>query len=252
MFTVPAGVHSITITADGASGGSDSSYGYAQGGLVVATVPVTPKESLAVFVGGEGGFDEGGYNGGSPGQIKSYGAHGGGGASDVRQGGDGLQDRVVVAGGGGGLGGFGSFGAPGAGGSGGGHVGDDGLPLDQTGINASGGKGGAQRSGAEGGRAGRRGGSDCKGRHGSKGSLGDGGAGGSPCQSNAVGGGGGGGYYGGGGGGSGSSASNTSGKPGGTGGGGGSSYIEPRATIITNARGAAAPGNGRVIITWHT
>jgi hypothetical protein len=49
-FNVPTGVTEVTVTASGASG-----YPEAFGGLVRATIPVTPRESLAVFVGGEGG-----------------------------------------------------------------------------------------------------------------------------------------------------------------------------------------------------
>jgi hypothetical protein len=51
-FTVPEGVTRVTIKASGASGqGGYSSYGPgAPGGLIVATVRVTPGESLAVFV----------------------------------------------------------------------------------------------------------------------------------------------------------------------------------------------------------
>ena len=45
-FTVPPGVRHVTITAIGAP--VKSSYG----GLVKATIPVAPGESLAVFVGG--------------------------------------------------------------------------------------------------------------------------------------------------------------------------------------------------------
>jgi len=74
------------------------------GGSVKATIPVTPGEKLAIFVGGygatAGGFNGGG-TGGSTGGSGGNGG-GGGGASDVRQGGDRLANRVVVAGGGGG------------------------------------------------------------------------------------------------------------------------------------------------------
>src|SRR5579883_3460848 len=51
-FVVPPGVNSLTITADGAAGessGSGSAGG--NGGLVKATVAVTPGETLAIFVG---------------------------------------------------------------------------------------------------------------------------------------------------------------------------------------------------------
>ena len=136
VFHVPAGVKRVTITADGASGsinygsGSGGGGGAGDGGLVEATISVTPGEKLAVFVGGEGftysssgsgscsgsGSGGGGYNGGGNGQCTYGGA--GGGASDVRQHGDGLKDRVIVAGGGGGGGGtYYGYGTGGAGGS---------------------------------------------------------------------------------------------------------------------------------------
>ena len=115
-FRVPDGVTWITVLARGASGGSNSE-GSAQGrgGRVVATIPVTPGERLAVFVGGAGSQTAGGFNGGgnvnsgSQDDYLDYKGYGGGGASDVRQGGDRLSDRVVVAGGGGGQGGFDYF-----------------------------------------------------------------------------------------------------------------------------------------------
>ena len=101
LFTVPAGVETITITADGASGGGNGSYTGGRGGLVTATVAVTPHELLAVFVGGSG--SDGGFNGGGGGiGSGEYASSAGGGASDVRVGGTG--QRIVDAGGGGGVG----------------------------------------------------------------------------------------------------------------------------------------------------
>ncbi len=55
-FTVPAGVTEVTIDAYGAAGGP-SEGGAAPGGLggrATATIPVTPGEALAVYVGGLG------------------------------------------------------------------------------------------------------------------------------------------------------------------------------------------------------
>ncbi|MGA7094591.1 MAG: hypothetical protein WBX23_11205, partial [Candidatus Cybelea sp.] len=71
-FVVPKRVTQISVKASGA-GGEGGEGG--EGGLVKATIPVTPGESLAIFVGAGGGY--GGFNGGA--------IHGGGGASDVRQ-----------------------------------------------------------------------------------------------------------------------------------------------------------------------
>jgi hypothetical protein len=102
-FKVPSGVTQITVDASGAAGGSGNglrkrSVGRgALGGRVRATIAVTPKEDLAIFVGGSG-REHGGYNGGGEGAGKGYGD--GGGASDVRTGGDTLPDRIIVAGGG--------------------------------------------------------------------------------------------------------------------------------------------------------
>ncbi|MGA9019977.1 MAG: glycine-rich protein [Candidatus Cybelea sp.] len=254
-FTVPEGVTRVTIKASGASGQEEYSYGAgAPGGLIVATVRVTPGESLAVFVGSEylqysTGYNRrgfGGYNGGgNAGEgSSSYSGDGGGGASDVRQGGDGLQNRIVVAGGGGGGGtGF-------SGGSGGGKKGRSGSPPTQQGLNASGGTGGARHNGGTGGKGGVGYYDSCAGGDGADGSLGNGARGGRGVD---AGGGGGGGYYGGGGGGGGGFCYEYSGWYGGFGGGGGggSSFAEPEATHVMDKSGAAAPGNGQVIISWR-
>jgi hypothetical protein len=114
-FVVPAGVCSITVDATGAQGGLEafSSADGGPGGRTVATIPVTPGETLQIDVGGRGGDGEGasddsvsadnvvdgavsaaavfaggagGINGGGAGGSSSDGGGGGGGgASDVRQ-----------------------------------------------------------------------------------------------------------------------------------------------------------------------
>jgi hypothetical protein len=43
---------------------------------------------------------------------------------------------------------------------------------------------------------------------------------------------------------------NTSGVGGGGGGGGASSFVEATATHVRSERGAASPGNGRIVISW--
>src|SRR5262245_29496595 len=53
-FVVPADVCEITVDAIGAEGGGVTGDG-GLGGEAVATVPVTPGESLQVRVGGRGG-----------------------------------------------------------------------------------------------------------------------------------------------------------------------------------------------------
>jgi hypothetical protein len=106
-FNVPTDVTRVTVVADGASAPPSSGVD-GRGGQVKATIAVTPGETLAIFVGGGSQGPHGGYNGGAGGGYGTsscYGCgEGGGGASDLRQGGNGLGDRVVVAGGGGGAG----------------------------------------------------------------------------------------------------------------------------------------------------
>ena len=98
-YIVPTGVTTMHMELYGAGGHGDLGYG----GKVEAVLTVTPGETLNIFVGGIGAGTTGGYNGGGvPGSGLNYG--GGGGASDVRQGGAGLGDRIIVAGGGGGSG----------------------------------------------------------------------------------------------------------------------------------------------------
>ena len=185
-FVVPTGVTNIAVTASGASGGvpyPDSTAG--TGGLVRAEISVTPGERLEIYVGGSGaGGGAGGYNGGGDGGVPynsaALAAAGGGGASDVRQRGLKLADRVIVAGGGGGAGLFGGYYGSGTGGDGGrggrktGQHGGAGCCENNSG---SGGRGGTQTAGGSGGAPGDGG------AKGAPGSIGTGGAGGSGfCQ----------------------------------------------------------------------
>ena len=253
QFGVPAGVTKITITADGARGnegiGDGASGGKYDppgglGGRVTATMPVKSGEILAIFVGGSGRHR--GFNGGGRGR-EGFG-HGGG-ASDVREGGVSLGDRVVVAGGGGGGGAVGhclstscGYGMGGDGGVGGGRKGGPGGE-GQGYLHAGGGGGGTQDAGGSGGSGV---GSGCDG---AAGTLGNGGQGKRTCG--GFGGGGGGGYFGGGGGGGGgyygSSGSGYAGSGGG--GGGGSSFAEKRATDVHKFQGVRS-GDGLIIISW--
>jgi hypothetical protein len=249
-FVVPTGVTELAVAAYGAPGAG------ALGGYVQATIPVTPGEMLAIFVGGHGtpsgrhpglgGFNGGGNAGGSP----RGGGHGngGGGASDVRQGGNGLANRVVVAGGGGGNGGGGCS-TPGLGGAGGfpgGHNGSDGgEDCEGPSGGGGGGLGGTQTAGGAGGQGGY---AACSGggESGSNGALGVGGSGGvgggSLSCAGPGGGGAGGGYYGGGGGGGGADGDGAGG------GGGGSSYVEPDATNVTSVPGTTVTGS--ITLSW--
>ena len=215
-LVVPSGVTEVRVTATGAQG-----YNGGLGGTVTATIPVTPGEPLTVFVGGQGGTapsSDAGFNGGGGG------SGGGGGASDVRRGGTGLGDRIVVAGGGGGC--------P-LGGAGGGLIGgSSGQPV-------GGGGGGTQVSGGIGGW------------NGSNGTFGVGGAGGpGPDLVETYGCGGGGGHYGGGGGGGFYPNPNLPIQIGsGFSGGGGSSYSAPGVSGVVHTQGDH-PGNGQVTIAW--
>ena len=255
-FTVPAGVTHISVVARGAHGGGSPK---ANGGRVHAVIPVTPGEKLVVYVGGDASGAKGGFNGGSSGGSSAFSGqngYGGGGASDVRKGGDALSDRIVVAGGAGGEGGLANgYGCPTpTGGKGGGLTGGSGTggpaSYAQCGQGAG---GGTQSAGGSGGDGGRR----CFGSYGNagdNGALGTGGSGGSGSPSGysyvAGGGGGGGGYYGGGGGGAGCSSYSSYISDGG-GGGGGSSYVEPSATDVHIWQGwKNATSNGLVVLSW--
>jgi hypothetical protein len=228
-FTVPAGVTSVVIIAQGAQGGigGTSQSGAGLGGAVMATLGVSAGATLNIFVGGQGspgtggGSGAGGFNGGAPGGGGAL-AGGGGGASDVRIGGVALTDRVVVTGGGGGAGGA-------AVAIGGGAGGDTTGGSGGISASATGGGGGTQVAGGAGGTGFASG---------SAGVLGVGGAGGPGGI--GAGGGGGGGFFGGGGGGAGAA---------GGGGGGGSSFTTPAATGVTHQQGVRA-GNGQVTISW--
>lgn len=222
-FVVPAicGSH-ITVKCWGAQGGNGGPVGNGQGGLggyAQADVPVSPGETLYVYVGGKGqdyilSTSTGGWNGGggtnaSSDDNKRPGA--GGGASDVRKNGTTLNNRVVVAGGGGGSGGW----QPTAGGSGGGLSGNNGQNL----WGGTTGQGGSQSSGGSGANSGSFG----------QGGRGQGGSHG--------GGGGGGGWYGGGGGSI-------------DAGGGGSGYVSASGNTNTQMSTGVRSGNGLVRIVW--
>ena len=219
-WTVPAGVTSLSFTAEGAQGGSGTA-GYGVGGLggrVQGSLSVTPGQALSIYVGQMPLSNIGGFNGGGNGANNTYG-RGGGGATDIRIGGVALANRVVVAAGGGG-GGTNCFSAnQNNGGVGGGATGGDGYQCNQQ-TNYVG-FGGTQTAGGIN-----------LGGLGQTGSLGQGGNGGT-----TYGGGGGGGYYGGGGGSYG-------------GGGGGSSYA--LATLVSNiiVTSGVRTGNGELTISW--
>ena len=218
-YVVPSGTNALSVKAVGATGGNaqDTSGNYAAGGrgsVVQSTIPVTPGQTLYIYVGGNGasGDSSGGYNGGggSPATSNSDGGSGGG-ASDIRTTQGDLSSRILVAGGGGGAG-YNDGGTPSGGNGGFPDAGGGGNFEDAYyGIFAYGAGGASQTSG------GAAGASNASGYpNGSAGALGQGGSG-TVYDGYFSGGGGGGGLYGGGGG---SVAS---------GGGGGSDYLEPGA-----------------------
>ncbi len=137
-WLVPEGVTEIMVRAWGASGGHGSGPGYelnmgGRGAYVTGRVAVTPGETIYINVGGQGenaqlaDIAEGGWNGGGTGGLDTMyvgnGAGGGGGATDIRIGGNDLENRVLVAAGGGGA----SKNAPG--GAGGTTIGLDGNSV---------------------------------------------------------------------------------------------------------------------------
>ena len=82
-FTVPSGVTSLDIQAQGGNGmGYGESSTNALGAQVRTTLSVTPGDEFDIRVGGAGAWGEGGYNGGGA-TINGVGTGGGGGSSYV-------------------------------------------------------------------------------------------------------------------------------------------------------------------------
>jgi hypothetical protein len=230
-FVVPACIYSIHADMSGAEGGGNASVSAegGKGGRLETDIPVTPGQTLYIFVGGMGdATGTPGYNGGGSGfggSVSNPGS-GGGGATDIRIGGTTLNDRVAVAGGGGG---GTENGGPATGGAGGGLIGGGPSPaanpwactplVEPT--------GGTQSAGGTGGTS-----TTCA-WNGFDGSFGLGG----DSYNNYRSAGGGGGWYGGGGG------------HNGCGGAGGSSYAYPSATNVVHTQGYHN-GNGIVILTY--
>jgi len=115
-FRAPIGVDSVEVMACGAEGGTGVPVGdgfdivFARAGLgaeVAGEITVSHWQKLNVRVGGQGG-EVAGFNGGGTSvfdPLFQVEGQGGGGASDVRVGGNTLRSRAIVAGGGGGGGG---------------------------------------------------------------------------------------------------------------------------------------------------
>jgi hypothetical protein len=246
-FTVPACVTQVNIQCWAAQGGNCSSSWNGTGGLggyAAGDLQVSPGQTIYIYVGGQGeGFplgtgnggnyrwDMGGWNGGGIG----FTAGGGGGASDVRVGGQSLGDRVIVAGGGGGAPLVNNLSGAG-GGAGGGLTGSAGCNGEQDCSLETGGGGGTQSAGGSAGFSNA-------GIFATAGSLGIGGDAGNCHGDMSYSGGGGGGYYGGGGGGG-----VICGSGYGAGGGGGSSYTG--GVLNGTTQSGIRSGNGQITITW--
>jgi hypothetical protein len=249
-WVVPAGVTTVSIESWGAEGGRRSTAAPRRyGGYVKGDLSVTPGETLRIHVGQRPnvGSNQGGWNGGGLGGVhlntSGFNGMGGGGASDVRQGGTALSNRVIVAGGAGGTSSKDEYADDNEGVRRGGHGGaNTGERGDASASNITGGYGGTQSAG---------------GSH--DGDLGTGGGGNPGSLSDQAGsfvhvgsgGGGGGGYYGGGGGGAGVVQQPFPGFYTGTngrGGGGGSNYVGG-VTNTSTTRGVRQ-GHGQVRIEW--
>lgn len=266
-LTLPTGTWGIEcwganggdVTAGPGGGGKG---GYSVGALSV----VTNGTQLNILVGGKGVTASGtagpggtgGWNGGGGGGTCGKSGGGGGGATDVRVGGTGAANRIIVAGGGGGAS---YYNLLAAGGNGGAQAGQNGDFMTSGNVLTAGG-GGAGAVGAapgisnpffassDGTAAGGGGGGNSPTGFGQQGTGGGPGGAGGTIAGGATGGsgGGGGGFAGGAGG---SQTTNA-----GVGGGGGSGYIGGVTTGTTVAFGQPgfvtnpdAIGNGYVIIT---
>ena len=227
FVVVPSCADSVNIQAWGAEGGFATNNGTTTragyGGECSGNKDVTAGDTLWIYVGGQGGAGNSpGWNGGGSSCTQTATCSGGGGASDVRLGGQTLNDRIIVAGGGGGV----EWSpANNIGGDGGGLTGLAGMHTSNG--NTRSGLGGTQTAG---------GGTGSTGTYpGTAGTFGVGGSGGNHPNGHAAGGGGG--WWGGGG-----SAED------GHGGGGSSYYGGMDANLSTTA--GVRQGNGLIIVTW--
>ena len=110
-FTVPSGVSTITIKVWGSRGGNVTSYRVVEGGkgaYATGDLNVNQGDVLYVYVGGKGEdrlgnhpygtctLVNGGFNGGGSTKTRGNGTPGGG-ASDIRVGGNAFSNRIIVA-----------------------------------------------------------------------------------------------------------------------------------------------------------
>jgi len=256
---VPAGVQSLTVYLSGAQGGAGRSGAGTiggspnspggiggLGGRVRGNLAVTPGATLSIWIGGQASLAV------NPGGI-GQGVDGiGGGATDLRVGGNGIGNRVAVAGGGGGGGNAGwsttNVIAGGNGGVGGGGTGGTGATVP-GGPGPFGGGGGAVGTGGAGGAG-------CGGFPATAGNAGNGDGGdsfnfsGSFSGAGFGGGGGGGATVGAGGGGAGvgTTACQQNWNGGGGGGAGGSSAATGLTGVVFN--NGVQTGNGAALICF--
>jgi gliding motility-associated-like protein len=227
-FTAPV-TGNYTVTLFGAQGGNGLNTTGGLGGQATGSLALTAGQSISIYVGGKGGNAGGvmGWNGGGQGGLDvGAGQHAGsgGGATDIRVGGNALANRVIVAGGG-------------AGGGRDGVTGVGGGSSGTTSANYSSGYGGTGGTQVGGGLA------WTLARGATHGTLGQGGNG-STGYNAAGGGGGGGGYYGGGGG----TSTQNHGSGWSAGGGGGSSFLGG-VTAGSTTQGVRS-NDGLCTITW--
>ena len=232
-WVVPGGTKFIDVDAFGGEGGSGG-----KGGQIKARLTVTPGETLYIYVGGKGanqhGNRSGGWNGGGQGGSSNGGRYGagGGGGTDIRRGGTGWANRILVAGGGGGYYGGGGGGAGittccgdssrngNSGSQGTGGKGGDAQDGCASGYNNNGGDGG-KGGGTTGGNGGRYRGSGNPGNGGTQNGGGSGGSKAGQCDADQISGG---------------------------GGGGGSSYAKSGSKNIKHTQGVHS-GNGKIKIS---
>lgn len=232
-WTVPAGVTEIIVTAAGAQGGSDLTR--AGGGVVTATIPVTPGNVLDIYVGGSttsnvAGWPDGGTGDTAPGAA----GFGGGGSTRIIPSAGALAAALLVAGAGGGSGDTFAT-AQQRGGGGGFFDGAAGVLGGTTGGTQPGGGASQYAGGAAGGGS----------APGTAGTAGQGGNAGNATLGTAFPpGGGGGGWFGGGGGGYGAVGAGNCG-----GGGGGSGYVIAGAYDLTFEDGTNLD-DGYAEISW--
>lgn len=212
-FTIPQGISSVYVDCVGAKGKDTTAKG-GKGGRVRCDLDVTEGDVLELNVGTvpTGNVSDPSYN-----------------ASDIRFGGSGYSNRIIVAGGGGNAGYNKNGGSENEGGAGGGTTGGSGSTMNAS--YAGVGLGGTQTAGGAGGIGFH--GNQGHHHNGGNGSLGIGGAGSYESGYEGPSGAGGGGYYGGGGG-AGSWNNNGAFT---AGGGGGSSYTSNACHNVLHTQG---------------